>query len=745
MIDLSRAVRILNHRRDLILGSTAFCLALAVLYLKLATPTYEATATLELHTRRPRIVNQEEALIVDDGGFRALPSDALNTQFHKIQGDAVRTRAVTDLRKVAAGFPEISDYTAEDMGNFVENVVELEQIRGTYLVKIFASAPSAALAVTVANIYADASVEVVKDSTRSASQSAVAWLQEQIATYEKEILENEAKVIAFRQKHNLEGLKSAKASADQALVALNDELIKHQTRATVLRDTAKTLDEIRASPEAAGELPTTIARVGVIEQTLQEYTDQLEELKLLLDRFTPAHPKVQSLQRSVDALQKRIEVEIGRAKETTKAELALTEAYVRSITSNKTDQLRIADELQQQMNRLNTAIIPLERALEASDVSYKGLLARIEQARMSTDEDTSVVTLYEAAKPPTDPVRPDKLIVLAIAIIGGLGVGILLAWAVHLLRDRIYGLHDIELDLGLNLLGVLPHVAGQPGTEETATISLRDRFAPVSESVSAVRAALAAQGHRRDGQAWVVLVSSATAGEGKTSVSCNLAVSMSRTMGKVLLIDGDMRRPRLHRVFNLEVKEGETMAHVMLREDADSNAFAAIPLPTSEPNLWVAPGCVDHAVNPVEILGTRTFRRFLLWAQENFDAIVVDSAPLGLLSDAFSFAQVADDLVWVSRYNVTRKGTLRHAARDLAKHRCPMTGVVLNDFQTSPLGQGYGYGRYKYHYYYYGRPYGAGQDRAARGRRKRGPAAPHEHPRSPSPASSAATAASRPV
>jgi len=697
VIDLTRLFYALIQRRRIVLFTIAFFFAMAMLYTLLAARVYEATSVVELHTRRPRIVGEEGAYVSEDAVSASVIADALNTHFHKMQSETVRQQVVRDLRRQAAEIPELGRFSDSELSFFLANRVTFTRVIGTYLVRLAVRGPSPEFAEALANTYARVVVEEVKNSTKLASIDAVQWLQEQITSYEQELLNNEAKVIAFRQKHNIDGLLAGKTASDQSLMAINEELVAYETRSATLRDMVATLEAAEASPELSGTLPSSIPRADIIQERLKAYSDAGNELKRLGLRYTERHPVIEQQQQVVDLLRGELLVEIGRARETAKADLALVNAYVQSIHSNKLSQIATGEDIQQRINAFNTDVIPLQRALEASDSSYKGLLARIEQARLSIDEDTSLLTVYEWARRPSVPVAPRTMIILAASLILGLGAGVGLALLIHLLQDMISTPYDIETELKQNLLGLIPHVEADLNAAELARISHTDTFSAFNEALASMRASLLTQGHRRSDTGWVIMLSSVVPQEGKTTVSCNLAISMTKTYGRVLLIDGDMRRPRLHDVFDIP-RQRQLLMEVLLRDQAGDDVFATVPQPTDVERLHVTLGHPVPGVSPTEVLENGRFESFLNWARRNYDIILVDTPPLGAASDALVFGRMADDVVMVCRYNRSRKGALRQALKDLRKNRAPLTGLVLNDFKPELPGGVPGYSAYGYRY-----------------------------------------------
>ena len=265
-----------------------------------------------------------------------------------------------------------------------------------------------------------------------------------------------------------------------------------------------------------------------------------------------------------------------------------------------------------------------------------------------------------------------------------------------LLQDRVTNIYDIEQTLSQNLLGVVPHVDRKMDTGEMASVSLQDKFSQLSEAFAGIRGALLAQGNRPEVGGWVILVAGTMPAEGKTSVSSNLAIAMSGMSRRVLLVDGDMRRPKLDQVYEFASPEKGLM-DVLADETSDVAAFTEMVRSTEVENLYVATGKPAQGVSPTEVLETGRLKEFIDWARAVYDVVIIDSPPLIPVHDALVLGRMADDVVLVARHNRCRKAFLRQSILALRKNKCPLTGVVLNDFSFSKGNGGQRYGSYAYY------------------------------------------------
>jgi capsular exopolysaccharide synthesis family protein len=696
LVDVRRLATAVVQQWPTIAATVALCAGAATIYVLMATRVYTASSLLEMHTRRPRISSEQGAILDQEAKDPAGISDALNTEFSKMQERTVRDRVVDELIRQADTLKLYKTCTRDELTSIIENTVSFERVRGTHLVQVNAEARTPEVAAAVANIASETAVSASKESTKKLSQQAVTWLQEQIDSCQKDLLNNEARVIAFEQQHNMALRRIAQQNSELSITTINKSLVDQQLRAAVLKDTVSALEAARASPENCGVLPSSTPRAETIQQRLKDYTAERVKLDALLMKYTTNHPSFMDQRRRVDVLREELAQEIERATTTAKADLDLATATTLSLLTNKNVAVQETEAKSQELDQFDIDMIPLKRGLEASTVSYKGLLDRLEQARMATDEDTSLLVVYQSATAPKKPSRPMTMLILALSVVLGLGAGFCLALVVHWMRDTVTDLADIESDLAEDALVMIPHVKGRIETTELARMGLQDKFNPITESVATLRATLLSQGRGRDRKGWVILVTSVAPAEGKTSVSCNLAIAMAQTGKRVFLVEGDMRKPRLKDIFPVPAEQ-LTLMETLLDPCSDDATFARLPVASGAPNLDVAVGYPVQGRSPSEVLETDTFAAFIAWAKSQYDIVIIDSPPVGLISDAMVYSRIADDVLLVCRFNRTRKTWLRHLLRVLHKNDCPLLGIVLNDhsLKNSPFNY-YGYG---YNYY----------------------------------------------
>ncbi len=439
---------------------------------------------------------------------------------------------------------------------------------------------------------------------------------------------------------------------DFAIKALND----------ALRDgsdfTPPTLDE-------APQIVTLATRLAELEA----------EKKSLLVDYTSSHPVV------IEVL-----AEIKRVVETLLSRYQIVRQEI--LFSEQETAMTIAG-YEEQLKDIPAAELELAKRMRVNAVNselYTFLLQKQQEAQILEASTISAATVIDAAKTPRLPIKPNKKKNLALGLILGLMLGIGLVFLLDYMDQTIKTAEDVRDKLGLNVFGIIPRI---PFADEDASLpskrlvtSLAPK-APVVEAFRALRTNLnytiAKQKHQ------VIMVTSSMPGEGKSTVAGNLAVVMSQTGAKVLLVGCDLRRPSLYAMFDIKNVPG--LVDLLVNEDQ------AALRPIAKPRLDVmTAGTVPP--NPAEILDSERFKKFLIMARERYDYVVIDAPPVLPVTDAQILAPLVDlCLVTLEPCRIPEKAA-QHMVDLLKSVDAKIAGVILND----KSGKGFKYyGSYGYY------------------------------------------------
>jgi capsular exopolysaccharide synthesis family protein len=244
------------------------------------------------------------------------------------------------------------------------------------------------------------------------------------------------------------------------------------------------------------------------------------------------------------------------------------------------------------------------------------------------------------------------------------------------LEDKIISPADIEKRMRLKILALLPHVAKTTREQLALTVTTK-KFSQMTEAFAGLRALLESPRYQDINRC--VLVISTQPEEGKTITVCNLALSYAQSGLKTLLVDFDMRRPRIARIFGVLEKAKASLLHVL--DKGDPSLFPSLPVETEYDRLHVVVSKAAEEISPADIMGRRSVKEFIAWAKENYDRIIIDSPPFGLVSDSVVLGQEAGAVVMVCRLGRSRYHPIIHAVREFRHADCKVIGAVINDIR----------------------------------------------------------------
>lgn len=474
-------------------------------------------------------------------------------------------------------------------------------------------------------------------------------------------------------------------------------MVQIENRATLESKLLDALSAVELEPEKAGELPVDIPRAADVADALERWRSAVSERDGLMSRYTERHPAVQAQDQAVETLRQQAMAALQRAKSTAAANLALYENQVTSLRHKKQDQLKLASDLDRDILDATMKIAALERTRSAADASFLGVLYRIQEARLSADENTATVKLVDRARQSIQ-VHPRPLRVLFMALLlGGLGFG--LAFLSDLLEDHVVDANDIEGGMGVKILATIPHVSTSD-RKVIALATLTHSHGEMAEAFAGLRSVLDSAAYRD--QSRVILVASSLPEEGKSTTCCNLATACARTGQRTLLIDFDLRRPRIGGIFPIPNGHQGLLEYL-----ASSNTQPQdIAYASGSDNLDIMASRVSGEARPAELVGGGKVVDLLAWARANYERVIIDAPPLGIVSDALSLAGQVDCVLVMARPGTSRKRAVRHTIRRFRDVGISALAVVMNDVDHSKFAN-HGYGPY-YHYHKHYHSYAAG-------------------------------------
>ncbi|HYE06429.1 MAG TPA: polysaccharide biosynthesis tyrosine autokinase [Planctomycetota bacterium] len=636
------------------------------------TPMYEAEARLAVDRGSKTVPFHV------DGEIGTIDFSLLNTQRELLLSGPVLERALqTSPLKDAPAYA-----TAKNPAAVLRKRMKITTNRDSWVIaaSLQDEDPARAAAGLEAVVKAYLAYQVERQSGRS--HGAVTFLREQVDLARTRLDEAHAREEAFRIKNGIQSTDAERnhlalrvSEMTQARAELERELSGAATLATQVRE-SNALADADARRGALLRVDAIGRHPAVLELQERLYIAEADAAKVS-QKYLDKHP------RALEAKQ-RIAVERANLDQAIAAASATVEANERTIAAQVADLGKRIDGDQKGLGAYRESLIDLAAMSEERRTRqglFESLLKRLGEEEVASNLGSQKVTLIDPATAGTAPVNIRRSLFLAFALVAGAVAGALTALLMEALDRRVRGAENASALTGLPILGAVPHAAGL-----TALGRGGDPEKPhqVAEALRAVRAALLLT-KRRDGARCLVMTSTG-AGEGKSTLSTRLAVSLASTGARVLLIDADMRKPTLHH----QLGEGDERGLSFLLAGYDGIA----PQSTSYANLDFI-GVGVRPPNPAELLHSPALGQLIQRSRAQYQFIVIDTPPLGAVSDALIAAEHADGVLMVVRDRVTSKSALALAMRRLAPIAEKVIGLVLNDERRGAGAVGYYY-NYQY-------------------------------------------------
>jgi succinoglycan biosynthesis transport protein ExoP len=589
--------------------------------------------------------------------------------------------------------PVLSDKDVED--GVVAQVLagtSLRPVRNTQIVNLSFDSPDPQIAErvpnTLATIYIVADLEARTETSRRTST----FLSTQAEQLKAKMVESEAALQSFRDREKIVETKGVSAGAGRQLEALTVSLVEARQKRADAEALHAQIAAVRAGDIETLENLPALQRNSVIQRAREAAAEASRKYSEASKRYGPEHPRLQSATSELNSAQANLRNQVDSAIKT------ITKEYELARTNEESIERALANskgEVQSQ-NRKEFQLQALERDVATNRQLYEQYVQRDRQTRAG-NMDTAVARIVDSAALPKAPSGPNKQRIIGLAMLAALLAGISLSILAERLDTNLKSSHEVEARLKTRAIGVVPKAALP---EDVAVERLYQESNPnsFSEAIRTVRSALLLSGIESRKQ--VVLVTSSIPSEGKSTLASNLALSLSEVK-KTLLLEGDMRRPSLARLFG---------------EERDRPGLAELVAGGLSPEqcTYQLKDCKLHVMqsgrvpsNPLTLISSPEFSTAMQTLMESFDLIVVDSPPVQLVSDAVVLSQMATAVLFVVKASSTPYPVARHALGRLRRVDASILGTVLNQIDIEMADKYYGehsgygdkyYRKYGYHY-----------------------------------------------
>lgn len=682
--------------------------ALASLWVNRQVRWYQAQSTIVYDMSQPATLGRRVD-VFDPYADYFNKQELMETEFHIITSQRVLRQVVADagldidrafLQSVFPG-SQPGQVKPENIADVLRGRIKVEGVKGTSIAKLSYEDTDPARAQRLVTTLIDTYIRVSNEDVVGTTGTALEWLRDQVQKLQTELENSEGDLHKFKKDRNLlsVSLNDQNNLLRSEITAVQTAVTQANIKRSQLLSRANALAKVtRSNPE---EVPANeLMADSMLLQLRNEYIRTRAELvQLKTSGRLENHPDVQQAQAKLDSSLESFLRQVRNIQGAATREAAVVSTEAASLQALLENAKQRALDLNVEEIKYNR----LQRTTTTSEKLYTNVLERMKEVDISRMINIKNIKPLDAARLPTSPIRPVVGNMLAIGAGIGLFIGLLIAVLRELADRTIRTPADLEQKLGMICLGLLPTQSvnaasnNRPSKRRHGTVVdvgdtpelqvAREPMSMMAEAARSIRSNITFMSPDRPPR--MLLVTSASAGEGKTTTATTLAATFAQANARTLLVDLDLRRPRIHKVFGLGPEHSITS--VVLGEETLDEAIQ----PTKVPNLFVLPaGRIPP--NPAELLMSDKLVEILGQLRGRFDRVVIDSPPANPVTDAIILSTKVDGTIFVVRSYSTTIDQMRHSLRAMRSVKGKLLGVILNAVDLRRLEY-----KYSYNYRYY--------------------------------------------
>ena len=713
VIDFTVYLKVLQRAKWRIIGFSVVVTLLTIMFALTLVPQYTASATLLIESEQSKAVSFEEIY-----GLDTTKKEYYLTQFEILKSDSIGREVITKLNLEEHGdfipkpslMGEVKGYVkgllpflnkneerylsaeekAEQKMLFLLSIYKsklgIEPIRNTQLVNISFESSDPALAALVTNAVGDIYIESQMRAKMGITQQASSWLNSRLSQLRIQLDDSEERLQNFREDQHLIDIEGIAGLATQELEQISAQLIEARNEKNKLESINRVITEYgNNNLELLGSMPEITSHT-VIQNVKRDVVTVERKLSELSEVYGPKHPKIISasaelitvknnLNKQIKGLITGIEKELNRVTRTVGAlenDLSNIRARYQDITRKETQYNQLKREVETNRNIFNT------------------FLSRSKETEVTSDFTSAAARFTDRAYAPSIPSKPNKKLIVILTFVASFIFAIVMSFIFDALNDTVKTKPDVESKLAQRMLGLIPQVKIPKKSVLPMHAYLDETYRRFAESVRTFRTSLLLT--QLDKQHKIIAVTSTAPGEGKTTTSSNLAISLAQ-MGKVLLIDGDLRKPTIAKRFEIPVYHPGLTNLIVGTEELSE----CVHIDEKSGVVIMPSGQIPS--NPLELLSNIKFAQLIEHLKSQYDHIIIDTPPTQAVSDALVIAQSADSVIYVVKSDVTRIKPIKAGLERLFEVKAHVAGVVLNQVDMNKSNDEYSYGYYDYHDY----------------------------------------------
>lgn len=695
-LTLEELFRIFKKRFWWFFATVVVTVAVTIIYLMLATPIYEASVTINIE---PKAKSTLTDLFSSTGYVSSKPD--ISTEIELLKSRTNIEAVVKNLNLVEY-FNKNQKNGQLDINKVVDairNMITVTSVKDTSIVKISVQHPDPELAKNIANELANVYNQMLQRISRNEYTARREFIEQQIPKVEQELKLVEDQLKKFKQTNKVYALNVESQNLLNSLYNLDTQMNNYKIQIEETKAKISALTQQLKSMNQKIVSSETISINPVVSQLRAKLVDLQIQLSALLNTYSENDQQVKAVRKQIEETEKllRNQVESIVTSQVQTTDPNYSRVYSELIQAN-TDLLifestmnsieKIKQKYEQKVANLPSLeqqLFELERDRKVKENLYSLLLEKLEETRISEAGVIGRATLIDPAITPTVPVKPNKKLTLAVGGVLGVFLGILLVFLMEAFDKTISDEEYIKHKLADTVvLGRVPSIEIDNTSDSPELVVMN---APTSPHAEALKLAATNIEYSNTPAPRIIAVTSSAPAEGKTFIAANIALAYAQNGNKTLLLDLDMRRPRIEKVLGIERLNIGVTNHLL--KDV---SIEKIIVNHSE-NLDVIPvGPIPP--NPTALLTSKKMEEFIQKLSERYEKIVIDLPPILAAADALIVSRYADGIVLVVRAGKTQKPSLAVAYENIKTSASKLLGVIINDITANQMG-------YYYYYYYY--------------------------------------------
>ncbi len=677
-IDIKEVLRLLKRHYLSFFSVVIIVLSLTSVYIYRAPKIFMSTASIEIEPKAPNVLGSGMEIVSSGSqGYFYTNKEYYSTQYEIIQSRAVSFKVLESFQgNDVLSFLGIktADMTEEaknkiDPVSVLQSKITVSPQKNSNMVNISVEDKDPEKAALLANSVAESYIDFNLEKRYFATKDAARWLMDQSLNLKKNLEDSEQVLFDFKSQHNV--LSTTFEDKQQLLSSTISKLTNKLTDQEILKNSITSKIEEYGKADIENPEATFLKEVSrdnsVVTDLKIKYLETLSKLDEKEKFYGEKHPIVQGLKAESDNLLAALKVEVQGVVDSYKMEQDTLENEM----SKNRQMLVKAQKESVALNKLDIIYSKLKREVETNKKLYDIVLERTKQADLSALLKNNNVRIIDRAQVSTIPVKPRGKLIFLIGLIISIVTGFLVVFVVEFFDNRFRSFKEIEKICGRSIIGVIPMYDIEFEKSGNEIVFDSKRKGLTVESMRSLRTNVRLVDP--DKNLKTILVTSSITKEGKTNISSNLAVSYALAGKRTLLVDADMRKPRVDKVFDLDRKgglctiiSGDKTFEEVVRKDV----FYGLDVLTS--------GSIP--VNPAELLESQSFHRVIEDLKTRYDIIVFDSPPLNPVNDAIAIATIVDGVVLVVNIDSTPRDVFKMSSKRLTNPSINFLGPIVNKF-----------------------------------------------------------------